>query len=105
MSVFGEMPRLAAHRLLPAQAQPGEILEDGFRIFGAAARDVDILDAQQEAAAASHGARILRNRITNNGQQYYCPRRRKLRYVYQQRRTGNATDIPSRNTSPLLIRT
>src|SRR5690606_35465769 len=55
--VVAEMLRLDPHRLLPAQAQPGEVLEDRGGVFRAAARDVDILDAQQETTAGFSGAR------------------------------------------------
>src|SRR5690606_2740761 len=56
--VVAEMLRLDPHRLLPAQAQPGEVLEDRGGVFRAAARDVDILDAQQETTAGFSGARM-----------------------------------------------
>src|SRR5262249_9199422 len=49
-AVLFEMLALAAHRRLPYEAEPGEILEDRRLEFGAAARAVDILDAQQQAA-------------------------------------------------------
>ena len=45
-----EMLGLAPHRLLPRDAEPGEVLVDRLLEFGTAARRVDVLDAQQEAA-------------------------------------------------------
>ena len=53
--VVVEMLRLAPHRPLPGQAEPGEVLVEGPLELGAAARDVDILDPQQEAAAEPAG--------------------------------------------------
>ncbi len=47
------MLRLAAHRALPRQPEPFEVLEDRRLEFRPAARRVDILDAQQNSAAAS----------------------------------------------------
>src|SRR6266700_8208324 len=44
-----EMLALAAHRLLPRDAEPSEILVDRGLIFGTAAGVVDVLDAQQQA--------------------------------------------------------
>jgi hypothetical protein len=41
--------RLAPHRLLPRDAEPGQILEDAGHVLLAAAGDVDVLDAHQEA--------------------------------------------------------
>lgn len=49
-AVFVEMIGLAAHRLLPVEAEPGEVLGDAGLEFGAAAGAVDILDAQEKAA-------------------------------------------------------
>ena len=51
MAVFVHMLRLAAHRKLPAQPQPGQIVFDGGTIFRAAAGAIDIFDAQQKAPA------------------------------------------------------
>ena len=51
------MLRLAAHRFFPGNAQPMQIFEDRALEFGAAARAVDVLDAQQEAPTI--GARRL----------------------------------------------
>ncbi len=45
------MLRLAQHRLLPGDAEPGEILEDAGDVLLAAAGDVDVLDAHEEAPA------------------------------------------------------
>ncbi len=53
--VVGHMVRLAPHRLLPGEAQPRQILEDGGLIGCAAAGAVDILDAQQKAAMGGAG--------------------------------------------------
>src|SRR5690606_10184444 len=50
-----QMLGLPPHRRLPCQAEPGEILMDCGLVVRPAARGVDILDAQQEAAAASAG--------------------------------------------------
>ncbi len=49
--VVGKVLRLAQHRRLPIEPEPGEILEDAGDVFLAAASDVDILDAHEEAAA------------------------------------------------------
>src|SRR5262245_40403343 len=46
-SIVIEMVALAAHRLLPGDAEPGEIFVDCGLVFGAAARAVDVLDAQE----------------------------------------------------------
>ena len=45
------MLALAAHRLLPRDAKPSEVLVDRSFVFGTAANGIDILDAQQQAAA------------------------------------------------------
>ena len=42
---------LAADRGLPAQPEPGEVLEDGGLEFRPAAGPVDVLDAQQKTPA------------------------------------------------------
>ncbi len=47
-AVIVEMLALAAHRLLPAQPQPGEILIDRLLVLRPAARTIDILDPQQQ---------------------------------------------------------
>ncbi len=49
--VFGEMLRLAPNRLLPADAQPREILEYAFDKFLAASAGIDIFDPQEQLAA------------------------------------------------------
>src|SRR5262249_54014041 len=36
------------HRLLPGDAEPGEVLVDRLLVFAPAARGVDVLDAQQK---------------------------------------------------------
>ena len=46
---------LAAYRPVPVDAQPGEVLEDRLLEGRPAARTVDVLDAQQEAAALGAG--------------------------------------------------
>ena len=46
---------LAADGFLPRQAQPSQVLKDRRLIFGAAARGVDVLDAQKEASARRPG--------------------------------------------------
>ncbi len=45
------MLRLAQHRLLPGDAEPAQIVEDRRYVLLAAAGDVDVLDAHEEAAA------------------------------------------------------
>ena len=50
--VIGEMLRLAAHRFFPGDSQPAQIVEDRALEFGAAARRIDVFDAQQKAPAA-----------------------------------------------------
>jgi hypothetical protein len=45
------MLRLAANRALPVKAQPGQIAQHGVFKGGAATGGVDVLQAQQEAAA------------------------------------------------------
>ncbi len=42
---------LAAHRLLPRDAEPGEIVVDRLLVFGTTARLVDVLDPQQHPPA------------------------------------------------------
>ncbi len=54
-AIVVEMLALLAHRLLPFDAEPGEVLEDRLLVFGAAARLVDVLDAQQQAPARGSG--------------------------------------------------
>ncbi len=71
--IFGHVLRLHPHRLLPADAQPGEILENPLHEMRPAARLVDILDAQDEPPA----------------------RRLRLREI-QPRRIGMAQVQPSR---------
>src|SRR5262245_32675286 len=51
LPIVVEMLTLAAHWFLPRDAEPSEVLVDCGFIFGAAARAIDILDAQQEAPA------------------------------------------------------
>src|ERR1700709_1644850 len=46
------MLRLPPHRRFPGEAKPGEILVDRDLEFRPAARDVDILDAQQESSTS-----------------------------------------------------
>src|SRR5216683_674953 len=41
---------LPAHRLLPLQIEPGEVLIDRGLVFRPAARGVDVLDPQQQSA-------------------------------------------------------
>ena len=54
-AVVVEMVGLAAHRLFPLEAEPGEVVGDvGFE-FGAAAGAIDILDAEQESSSALLG--------------------------------------------------
>jgi len=50
--VVGKMLRLSPHRLFPIDSQPMQILDERRFEFRLAARAVDILDAEQEAAAA-----------------------------------------------------
>ena len=45
------MLRLPADRLLPGKPQPGEVGPDARLVFRPAARPVDVLDPQQEAAS------------------------------------------------------
>ena len=52
-----EVFRLPQYRLFPRNAEPGEVFIDRGFIFRAAARSVDILDAQQHAP--THGLRHL----------------------------------------------
>lgn len=47
--IISQVRGLAAHRLVPRQAEPSEVLNDGRFIFRPAAAEVDILDAQQES--------------------------------------------------------
>src|SRR5262249_15038420 len=54
---------LAAHRLLPGEAEPGEGLEDRRLEFRPAARAVDVLDAEQETAAGAGGSRGEQRRV------------------------------------------
>ena len=51
MRVDGKALRLTQDRLLPGDAEPREILEDGSDILLTAAHDVDVLDAQEEPPA------------------------------------------------------
>ena len=51
LHVGREVLRLAQDRLLPCNAQPGEIFEDAGDVLLAAAGNVDVLDADEEAAA------------------------------------------------------
>ena len=53
--IISQVRGLAAHRLLPDQAQPGEIFEDRVGEFGPTAAVVDVFDAQDEAPAARAG--------------------------------------------------
>ena len=50
-AIVVEMLALPPHRLLPCDAEPGEILEDRLLVFRPAAGLVDVLDAQQQAPA------------------------------------------------------
>ena len=50
-AVIVEMLGLATDRPVPIEAEPAQILDDGIRVFRAAAGMVDILDAQQETPA------------------------------------------------------
>jgi hypothetical protein len=45
------MLRLPPHRAFPCDAEPGEVFMDGGLEFRLAAGQVDVLDAQQQAAA------------------------------------------------------
>jgi hypothetical protein len=45
------MFRLPAHRFRPVEPEPAEVLQIAGLDLGTAARDVDILDAEQEAAS------------------------------------------------------
>src|SRR5690606_17832850 len=49
--IIGEMLGLAAHRLFPHEAEPGEVLIDALLIFRAAAAGVDVLYAKEKAPA------------------------------------------------------
>jgi len=49
-SIVVEMLRLPTHRLFPVEAEPGEVVVDCRFEFGTAARAVDVLDAEEEAA-------------------------------------------------------
>src|SRR5262249_2411913 len=49
-AVVVEMRALAPHRLLPLDAEPRQVFIDRLLVFPTAARHVDVLDAQQEAA-------------------------------------------------------
>ena len=51
LAVLRHVARLAAHRLLPIEAQPSEVLLYGRDEVGAAAAGVYVFDPQQEAAA------------------------------------------------------
>ncbi len=52
--------RLDQHRLVPIEAQPAQILEDAVDELGPAAALVEILDPQQEFAAAFARPRMRR---------------------------------------------
>ena len=54
--------RLEHHLAVPCQPEPFEIGEDRGDMFGAAAGAVDILDAQQEAAAVRAGIIVREDR-------------------------------------------
>src|SRR3712207_6344986 len=58
-AVVAEVLRLPPDGLLPAQAEPGEIVVDGRLEGGTAAGDVDILDAQEKPAAESPGEVVV----------------------------------------------
>ena len=60
--IGGEMLGLPAHRRLPPEPEPGEILVDGGLEFGAAAGEVDVFDAQQEAARMGPRQRLVEQR-------------------------------------------
>jgi hypothetical protein len=53
------MVGLAPHRRFPAQAEPGEVVEQGGLELRPAAGDVDVLHAQEEAAAGLGGERAV----------------------------------------------
>ena len=52
-AVLVEMRGLPPHRLLPLEAEPGEVFSDRRLELGPAARRVDVLDAQQEPPACA----------------------------------------------------
>ena len=60
--VIGEMFGLAAHRLLPDDAQPGQVLENGGLEIPAAAVKVDIFDSHQQLAAQLGGHALVLER-------------------------------------------
>ena len=60
--IFGNMVGLAAHRLLPVQPEPAQVFVDLCLVFGPAAGGIDILDAEQEAAAGLAGHVVVQHR-------------------------------------------
>src|SRR3954447_10764186 len=50
--ILGQMLALPAHRLFQFEAYPGEVLINRTLVFRAAARDIDVFDAQEQASAA-----------------------------------------------------
>jgi hypothetical protein len=59
--IVGQVLGLAAHRLFPFQAQPGQVLQDRGLEFGTAAGGVDVLDPQHEPAVRRPGRRRRRS--------------------------------------------
>lgn len=49
-AVFGEVLGLGADAVVPVEAEPGQVVDQGGGVFGAAAGGVDVLDAEEEAA-------------------------------------------------------
>ena len=64
LAIIIEMIGLAAHRSIPGQSQPGDIVEDGLFEFGPAAIAVQVLDTQQENSVrfGTGGAPTLQGR-------------------------------------------
>ena len=58
-AILAEMLRLPPHRLLPGKAEPGEILVDAGLELRPASGQVDVLDAQQEAAPDTRASSAL----------------------------------------------
>src|SRR3546814_13558935 len=56
LRIVGEVVRLPPHRLLPHEAQPGQVFQDRRLEFRACAVGVAVLAAEQQAAARSGGA-------------------------------------------------
>jgi len=60
--VIGEAIGLPTHRLFPVEAEPVEVVEDRALEFRLAARAVDVLDAEQEAAVSGAGRAMAEQR-------------------------------------------